>query len=97
MITSADVGATAFTQTRFRAGYSTEDVDAFLIRVRATLHAYEHQAQEPVQLSGVEVVNARFRPTNFRIGYDQDEVDDLLDQVVVALRTYEGAGKPTIL
>lgn len=85
---SDDVTDKRFTPTRWREGYSMQEVDEFLDRVRRTLA--NHEQGTPVDmLSPEDVVNQRFSPTRFTPGYDQDEVDDYLDEVVVTLRGHE--------
>jgi DivIVA domain-containing protein len=91
IVFARDVTEKTFTPVRFRTGYATADVDAFLERIHATLTAYEGGTASGV-LSTSDVVNARFRSTKFAEGYDLDEVDDFLDQVVAELRRHEWAG-----
>lgn len=40
MLTTTDLDAVSFTQTKWREGYDTDEVDAFLDRVVETLRAY---------------------------------------------------------
>ena len=91
MLTSADIGTTAFTITRFLEGYEMTEVDALLEAVRSTLAGFERPTilGDGPAMTAFEVVNARFQPTKFRSGYKQDEVDIFLDRVVEALRTHE--------
>ncbi len=84
-----DVAEKRFQPTKFRRGYSQDDVDDLLDRVQSTL-AVAERGGRPVPgdrtITPEEVVSARFRATKWQEGYDQDEVDDFLDEVVVALR-----------
>jgi DivIVA domain-containing protein len=90
MIASGDVASRGFTETKFREGYDSEQVVAFLNRAVATLDAYERGEVAGVELLTAEdVVNERFAQTKFRAGWDQDEVDDLLDDVAFTLRSYQ--------
>lgn len=84
-----DVAEKRFQPTKFRRGYSQDDVDDLLDRVQSTLTAAERGGR-PVPgdrtITPEEVAAVRFRATKWQEGYDQDEVDDFLDEVVVALR-----------
>jgi DivIVA domain-containing protein len=81
-----DVQAKRFSPVRFREGYDTDDVDAFLTRVQAAMTADDEGRAGATDVRPEDVVNARFTPTKFREGYHQDEVDDFLDEIVADLR-----------
>jgi len=83
-----DVAQKRFRPTRWREGYDTDEVDAFLDEVRATLTA-AGEGRPGLGVTPLAVVAKRFTPTRFRSGYDQDEVDDFLDEIVAALRRLE--------
>jgi len=83
-----DVAQKRFRPTTWREGYDTDEVDAFLDEVRATLTAAGEGRSGP-RVTAEAVVATRFTPTRFRGGYDQDEVDDFLDEIVAALRRLE--------
>ena len=86
-VTADDVRAVTFTRTRFREGYDTDQVDAFLQRVHEVLATEEAGRSSQGILTPDEVLRQRFAATKYRPGYDQNEVDDLLDRVVIALRS----------
>lgn len=88
-ITAEEVASARFTTTSFRAGYDTEDVDAFLADCVETLRWREGSARPEAPVSAKQVVDTRFGQTKFRAGYDQDEVDDLLDRVAATLHDAE--------
>jgi DivIVA domain-containing protein len=89
-----------FGETKFRRGYSQDEVDDFLDEVVAELRRLEKEehdlrlARSQGKLPDVstpivtpeDVINVRFAPTKFRGGYDQNEVDDFLDEIVIELR-----------
>ena len=84
-----DVAEKRFQPTKFRRGYSQDDVDDLLDRVQATLAAAERGDRTVAgdrMVTPEDVVAVRFHATKWQEGYDQDEVDDFLDEVVVALR-----------
>jgi DivIVA domain-containing protein len=72
-----------FTRTRYRAGYSTTDVDAFIDRIEATL-GLRPRYGPPVTTA--EVVAVQFRLVRLRAGYDMREVDEALDRYEQQLR-----------
>ena len=72
-----------FTRTRYRAGYSIADVDAFLDRVEATL-GLRPRYGPPV--TAADVAAAQFRIVRVRAGYDPREVDEALDRYEEQLR-----------
>lgn len=80
-----DVAQKRFRPTKWREGYDTDEVDAFLDEVQATLTAAEEGRSGP-GVTPEAVVATRFTPTRFRSGYDQDDVDDFLDEIVVAVQ-----------
>jgi len=82
-----DVVNARFTPTKFREGYSQDEVDAFLERIRSALAADDATGAGVAGITVEDVVQSRFTPTKFRDGYSQDDVDDFLDQVVAELRT----------
>lgn len=72
-----------FTQTRYRAGYSTADVDAFIDRIEATLGVRPRYGP-PVTPADVDAV--QFRVVRLRAGYEMREVDEALDRYADQLR-----------
>lgn len=83
-----DPNSVRFSPVRFGQGYSTEDVDAFLDRVVATLNGQD-------DLTVTDVQGVHFSPTHFAEGYSMDEVDQYLDDVVVPLIARTGfTGRP---
>ncbi|AEH08166.1 DivIVA domain protein [Candidatus Protofrankia datiscae] len=89
--TGTEVTAKTFTRTRFRAGYDTAQVDAFLGRVGRELDRLQAMAESardghPADTASVtadltpqDIVNARFDSTWLTGGYSEYEVDDFLD------------------
>jgi DivIVA domain-containing protein len=65
---------THFRQTRWRAGYRPDEVDAFVARVEQAL-----QSSSP-SLSAADVAAHRFTPVRLMTGYHPDDVDDYLHQ-----------------
>ena len=61
-----------FRRTRFRAGYSPEEVDAFVAKVEEALHA------TTPRITGADIREHRFTPVRLMSGYDPDDVDDYL-------------------
>jgi DivIVA domain-containing protein len=72
-----------FTRTRYRLGYATAQVDAFVDKIEATL-GRQPRAGPPVTADDVDRV--RFRLVRLRAGYDMREVDDALDRYIEQLR-----------
>jgi DivIVA domain-containing protein len=65
---------TRFRQTRFRAGYDPEEVDAFVEVVADSLRS-------PMpQLDASDVAWQRFSSVVLKRGYDRDDVDDYLSE-----------------
>jgi DivIVA domain-containing protein len=62
-----------FRRTRWRAGYSPDEVDAFVARVEEALESPEPRIGAP------EVNMHRFTPVRLMAGYDPDDVDSYLD------------------
>lgn len=89
---SLDISNIRFSTTKFREGYSPDEVDSFIETVRETLQFWE--GGRAGALSSEAVVSARFTPTKFRAGYDQGEVDDFLDDVSATLLRYESGKRP---
>jgi DivIVA domain-containing protein len=79
-----DVRNVRFRITKWREGYSQDDVDNFLDRVESQLRTGTQGAVAP--LTAKAVIDQRFGAAKFRPGYDQDEVDDFLDRIVTELR-----------
>lgn len=65
-----------FRHVRWREGYDTRDVDAYLARLRDDLR------QDPPGVTPDDVLAARFRTTRLSRGYHQDDVEACLDEVV---------------
>lgn len=63
-----------FSIVRWREGYNSDEVDAFLVRADAG------------SLTSAEVEKARFTPVRLRPGYSMSEVDAYLDTLVSRLR-----------
>jgi DivIVA domain-containing protein len=80
-----DVRNVRFSSTKFREGYSIEEVDVFLDRVERHLRTGGADRTQP-PLTAEAVIDQRFSSTKLRPGYDQDEVDDFLDRIVTELR-----------
>ncbi len=90
-ITGSEVKEKSFTETRFRSGYDTSQVDAFLDMVSQELdrlQAMAGSAQEgrpadsaspTVGLAPQDISDARFETTWLTGGYSEYEVDDFLD------------------
>ena len=72
-----------FTVTRYRAGYATADVDAFIDRIEATLGVRPRYGP-PVTRD--EITAAQFRVVRLRRGYEMREVDEALDRYEEQLR-----------
>lgn len=94
MITAADTRKVKFRITKFRAGFSLDEVDDALDAIANTLEIYE-RGPGMLAASGVmtaeQVFALRFTETKFRDGYSQDDVDVFLDSVVLTIREYEEA------
>lgn len=75
-----------FTCTRYRAGYLTADVDAFIDKIEATLGLRPPSAQ-PV--TAADVAAAQFRVVRLRRGYEMREVDEALDRYEARLSETE--------
>lgn len=90
-----------FKPTKFRSGYSMDEVDDFLDEVVVELRRLASESENlQLRIPGSEtrlntavptitpedVINKTFPATKFREGYDQDEVDDFLDEIVETLR-----------
>ena len=80
MVDSAEVASKTFSLTKFREGYSVDDVREFLQTAAAAL-----ENPPRAKLTAADVAGVRFQPTRFRSGFDQDEVDDYLDRIASAL------------
>jgi DivIVA domain-containing protein len=65
-----------FTNTRYRAGYLTADVDAFIDRLQATLSLRPRAGS---RVTPADVVAVQFRKVRWRRGYEMREVDEALD------------------
>ena len=63
-----------FKVVRWRSGYDTADVDAFVASIGAGT------------VTSADIDDVRFRPVAFRSGYDMGEVDRYLDRVQQELR-----------
>ena len=72
-----------FTRTRYRAGYSMADVDAFIDRIEETL-SLRPRYGPPVTAADVAAV--QFRLVRLRTGYEMREVDEALDRYAEQLR-----------
>ncbi len=72
-----------FTRTRYRAGYTMADVDAFIDKIEATL-GIRPRYGPPVTVADVAAV--QFRVVRIRTGYEMREVDDALDVYEERLR-----------
>jgi DivIVA domain-containing protein len=65
---------TRFRQTRFRAGYDPDEVDAFVEAVADSLRS-------PIpRLDASDVAWQRFSSVILKRGYDRDDVDDYLSE-----------------
>jgi DivIVA domain-containing protein len=65
---------TKFRQTRWRSGYSPQEVDDFVAKV-------ENALRSPApQLSATDVAQSRFTPVQLKPGYHMDDVDHYLEK-----------------
>lgn len=95
-ITPEKVVIKRFSPTKFRGGYSPDEVDEFLDTVVQELRRLEQEgtnlrngkvsSTSTPFLTPEDAVNIRFGPTKFREGYDQYEVDEFIDLIVAELR-----------
>jgi DivIVA domain-containing protein len=72
-----------FTVTKYRAGYATADVDAFIDRIEETL-GLRPRYGPPVTPADIAAV--QFRVVRLRRGYEMREVDEALDRYEEQLR-----------
>ena len=72
-----------FTRTRYRPGYATAEVYAFIDKIEATLG---HQRRDGPPVTAADVDRVRFRLVRLRPGYDMREVDEALDAYQEQLR-----------
>ena len=72
-----------FTVTRYRAGYATADVDAFIDKIEATLGLRPRYGPA---VTPADVAAAQFRIVRLRRGYEMREVDEALDRYEEQLR-----------
>ena len=77
---------TRFRQTRFRAGYAVDEVDAFVEVVEDALRS------PTPRLGASDVAWQRFTPVVMKSGYRMDDVDDYLTEAEHRLseRGHEG-------
>jgi DivIVA domain-containing protein len=73
----------AFRRTRWRAGYSADEVDAFVSRVEIALRSVTPQ------LSAYDVFRHPFTHVRGKPGYHMDDVDDYLADVEHRLERQE--------
>ena len=66
-----------FTRTRYRPGYASAEVDAFIDRIEATLGL---QPRYGPPVTAADVAAVRFRLVRLRPGYEMREVDEALDR-----------------
>lgn len=74
--------APSFSRVRFQEGYDSEEVDAFVGRILATVNG--QPVDVPVTAQDIE--NVQFTPVRFRDGYDVNEVDIFLETAETWLR-----------
>jgi DivIVA domain-containing protein len=89
MLSSAVIRSTTIPRVKFREGYETVEVDAFLEQVAVALEQWERTKKYTGPSVG-HVLESRFVPTRFREGYDQFFVDDLLDGIAETIRAAAG-------
>jgi DivIVA domain-containing protein len=89
MLSSTVIRATTIPRVKFREGYETIEVDAFLEKVAVALEQWERTKKYAGPSAG-QVLDSRFMPTRFREGYDQFFVDDLLDGIAETVRAAAG-------
>jgi DivIVA domain-containing protein len=65
-----------FRRVRWKEGYDTRDVDAYLAGLRDDLQ------RDPPRVGPDDVLAARFRTTRLSRGYHQDDVEAYLDEVI---------------
>jgi DivIVA domain-containing protein len=75
-----------FGQTRWRAGYRCDEVDAFVRVVEDALRS------PTPRISSSDVARQRFTPVRLMLGYDPDDVDVYLDRAAQQLTQREQSG-----
>lgn len=92
MLTAAEVRSFRFSPSGvFRAGYDTDDVDAWLEMVIRTLRAYEGEADGTVELLAEDVHEVSFETAHGRSAYATEEVDAAISAIAAALAEHESA------
>ena len=87
-LTTDKASHTTFILTRFKAGYSTQEVDAFMQEFIAALRSWETGTPYGV-LTSRDVTSRAFTPTRFRDGYEQGEVDAFMREAAATLQAWE--------
>ena len=87
-LTTDKASHTTFILTRFKAGYSTQEVDAFMQEFIAALRSWETGTPYGV-LTSRDVTSRAFTPTRFRHGYEQGEVDAFMREAAATLQAWE--------
>ena len=87
-LTTDKASHTTFILTRFKTGYSTQEVDAFMQEFIAALRSWETGTPYGV-LTSRDVTSRAFTPTRFRDGYEQGEVDAFMREAAATLQAWE--------
>ena len=87
-LTTDKASHTTFILTRFKTGYSTQEVDAFMQEFIAALRSWETGTPYGV-LTSRDVTSRTFTPTRFRHGYEQGGVDAFMQEAAATLQAWE--------
>ena len=87
-LTTDKASRTTFILTRFKTGYSTQEVDAFMQEFIAALRSWETGTPYGV-LTSRDVTSRTFTPTRFRHGYEQGGVDAFMQEAAATLQAWE--------
>ena len=87
-LTTDKASHTTFILTRFKTGYSTQEVDAFMQEFIAALRSWETGTPYGV-LTSRDVTSRAFTLTRFHDGYEQGEVDAFVREAAATLQAWE--------
>mgnify|MGYP000951781333 CR=1 FL=1 len=87
-LTTDKASRTTFILTRFKTGYSTQEVDAFMQEFIAALRSWETGTPYGV-LTSRDVTSRAFTLTRFHDGYEQGEVDAFVREAAATLQAWE--------
>jgi len=93
-LTTDKASHTTFILTRFKTGYSTQEVDAFMQEFIAALRSWETGTPYGV-LTSRDVTSRTFTPTRFRHGYEQGGVDAFMQEAAATLQAWETDSVPS--